>query len=427
MSLPQESRVVIIGGGVIGCSIAYHLSKRGWKDVLILERLQLTHGTTWHAAGLVGQLRSSSNLTRLMRYGAQLYGELEKETGQATGWRKVGSLRLAASQERWMEIERAATMSKGFGLEIELISPRKAQELFPLLQTNGLVGAAWIESDGYVDPTSLTNAYAAGARARGVKIIQNIRVTNVIRDGRRVTGVATDQGTIKADYVVNAAGMWGSDVARMAGTRVPVCAVEHQYLVTEKTDRIPANLPTLRDPDARFYVKPEPGALCVGGWEDATVPFGERGMPMDFGPELLPPNFDRFEQYGLDAAERAIPSRCTTPTASRSGSELPPIRRAECRVRSPASRCALRGWLTPGQMRAQKGRASLPAFDSTATGRGRLPRIRRHRLPRSSRWLELVADLHSEHPRTQRHFRLDELRRGGERTGVRIAQVLAEE
>ncbi len=304
MSLPQESRVVIIGGGVIGCSIAYHLSKRGWNDVVILERLQLTHGTTWHAAGLVGQLRSSSNLTRLMRYGAQLYGELEKETGQATGWRKVGSLRLAASQERWMEIRRAATMGKGFGLDIELISPRQAQELFPLLQTKGLVGAAWIGSDGYVDPTSLTNAYAAGARAHGVKIIQNILVTRLIREGRRVTGVVTDQGAIKADYVVNAAGMWGSDVARMAGTRVPVCAVEHQYLVTEKTDRIPANLPTLRDPDARFYVKPEPGALCVGGWEDRTVPFGEHGMPMDFGPELLQPNFDRFEQYGLDAAER---------------------------------------------------------------------------------------------------------------------------
>ncbi len=302
--LPKHARVIVIGGGVIGCSVAYHLAKRGWQDIVVLERLQLTHGTTWHAAGLVGQLRSSSNLTRLMRYGAQLYGALEQETGQATGWRQVGSLRLAASRQRWLELRRQATMARGFGLDVDLISPRQAQQLFPLMQTEGLVGAAWIGSDGYVDPTSLTNAYAAGARAGGVQIFQNIVVTSVLRNRRRVTGVVTERGLITADHVVNAAGMWGDDVARMVGTRVPVCALEHQYLVTEKTDRIPADLPTLRDPDARFYVKPEPGALCVGGWEDATVAFGERGMPMDFGPELLQPNFDRFEQYGVDAASR---------------------------------------------------------------------------------------------------------------------------
>lgn len=289
---------------MIGCSIAYHLSKRGWNDVVILERLQLTHGTTWHAAGLVGQLRSSSNLTRLMRYGARLYGSLEAETGQATGWQKVGSLRLAASPARWLELKRAATMGKGFGLDVELVTPAQARELFPLLEPDGLIGAAWIDSDGYVDPTSLTMAYAAGARSRGVKIVQNVRVTGLIRNGRRVSGVVTDHGTIDAELVVNAAGMWGNDVAQMTGTRVPVCAVEHQYLVTEKSERIPTNLPTLRDPDARYYVKPEPGALCVGGWEDGTVPFGEHGIPPDFGPELLQPNFDRFEQYGPDAARR---------------------------------------------------------------------------------------------------------------------------
>ena len=301
---PEHTRVIVIGGGVIGCSIAYHLAKRGWNDVVVLERLQLTHGTTWHAAGLVGQLRSSSNLTRLMRYGAQLYGALEQETGQATGWRQVGSLRLAASRQRWLEIRRQATMARGFGLDVDLITPQQAQQLFPLMQIKGLLGAAWIASDGYVDPTSLTNAYAAGARAGGVQIFQNIVVKSVIRNRRRVTGVVTERGLITADHVVNAAGMWGDDVARMVGIRVPVCALEHQYLVTAKTDRIPADLPTLRDPDARFYVKPEPGALCVGGWEDATVAFGERGMPIDFGPELLPGNFDRFEQYGVDAASR---------------------------------------------------------------------------------------------------------------------------
>ena len=303
-AVPSSSRAVVIGGGVIGCSIAYHLSRRGWKDVVLLERLRLTHGTTWHAAGLVGQLRGTSNLTRLMRYGAQLYGTLEQETGQATGWRRVGSLRLAASDERWLELKRAATMARGFELGIELISPREAQALFPLLDTRGLLAAAWIDSDGYVDPTSLTMAYAAGARARGVKIIEKTLVTGLLTRGRRVTGVVTDAGTIDAEVVVNASGMWGSDVASMAGTRVPVCAVEHQYLVTEKSAKVPDTLPTLRDPDARFYVKPEPGALCVGGWERRTVPFGERGMPLDFGPELLPPNFERFAEYGVDAAAR---------------------------------------------------------------------------------------------------------------------------
>ena len=304
LQLPAQTRVVIIGGGVIGCSVAYHLAKRGWKDIVVLERLQLTHGSTWHAAGLVGQLRSSSNLTRLMRYGAQLYGSLEQETGQATGWRGVGSLRLAASADRWIELRRAATMGRGFGLNVELISPRQARELFPLIETTGLIGAAWIASDGYVDPSCLTQAYAAGARALGVTILQNVSVTRLLKTGRRVTGVVTDQGTILADCVVNAAGMWGGDIAAMTGTRVPVCALEHQYLVTEKTDRIPPDLPTLRDPDARFYVKPEPGALCIGGWESRTRPFGYNGIAKNFGPELLQPDFDRFSEYGIDAAKR---------------------------------------------------------------------------------------------------------------------------
>ena len=173
----RQARIVIIGGGVIGCSIAYHLARRGVRDVVLLERLQLTHGATWHAAGLVGQLRSSSNLTRLMRYGAELYGKLEAETGQATGWHGVGSLRLASSPARWQELKRSATMAKGFGFHVELVSPREARDMFPLLDAKGVVGAAWIEGDGYVDPTSLTNAYAAGARAGGVALVQGVRVT----------------------------------------------------------------------------------------------------------------------------------------------------------------------------------------------------------------------------------------------------------
>ncbi|MBS0613280.1 MAG: GcvT family protein [Proteobacteria bacterium] len=302
--LPKAAQVVIIGGGVIGCSIAYHLSRLGWHDILLFERLRLTHGATWHAAGLVGQLRSSSNLTRLMRYSAELYGELERETGQATGWRRVGSLRLAASAERWLELKRSATMARGFGLGIELVSPQEAATLFPLLDPRGLIGAAWIDSDGYVDPTSLTMALAAGARARGVRIIEKMPVTALLCQGRRVKAVVTAAGTVQTEVVVNATGMWGSEVAALAGERLPVCAVEHQYLVTSKSARVPDGLPTLRDPDARFYVKPEPGALCVGGWESRTVPFGARGIPADFGPELLPPNLDRFAEYGTDAAAR---------------------------------------------------------------------------------------------------------------------------
>ncbi len=304
MRVPRKSRIVVIGGGAIGCSIAYHLAKRGERDVLLLERLQLTHGATWHAAGLVGQLRSSSNLTRIMRYGAELYGRLEAETGQATGWHGVGSLRLASSPARWQELKRSATMARGFGFQVDLLSSKEARDLFPLLDAKGVVGAAWIAGDGYVDPTSLTNAYAAGARSGGATLVQNVRVTGLKRVGRRVTTVVTDAGDVDAEFVINAAGMWGREVAAMVGTRIPAGAVEHQYFVTEKTERIPEGLPTLRDPDGNFYVKPEPGALAVGGWETNTRPWGARGIARDFGPELLQPDFDRFAPLAEAAAAR---------------------------------------------------------------------------------------------------------------------------
>ncbi len=302
MAIPAQARIVIIGGGVIGCSVAYHLAKRGVRDVVLLERLQLTHGATWHAAGLVGQLRSSSNLTRIMRYGAELYGNLEAETGQATGWHRSGSLRLASSSMRWQEFKRLATMAKGFGFHVELVTPREARELFPLLELGGVVGAAWIEGDGDVDPASLTLAYAAGARAGGALLLQGVRAKALRKRGRRVTTVVTDQGEIDAECVIDAAGMWGREIAAMVGTRG--CAVEHQYFVTEKTARIPAGLPSLRDPDASFYVKPETGALAVGGWESNTRPWGAKGIPSDFGPELLQPDYDRFAPLAEAACAR---------------------------------------------------------------------------------------------------------------------------
>jgi 4-methylaminobutanoate oxidase (formaldehyde-forming) len=306
MAVPQKARIVIIGGGVIGCSIAYHLAKLGESDVVLLERLQLTHGATWHAAGLVGQLRSSSNLTRLMRYSAELFAALEAETGQATGWHGVGSLRLASSPARWQELKRSATMAKGFGFHVDLVGPREARELFPLIELDNVVGAAWIAGDGYVDPTSLTNAYAAGARSGGIKLLPGVRVTAMKKRGRRVTTVITDQGEIQADYVIDAAGMWGREIAAMVGTRVPACAVEHQYFVTGKSDRIPDNLPTLRDPDGSWYLKPEPGAFAVGGWEPNTLPWGNNGIRADFGPELLESNFERFAPLA-EAASARIP------------------------------------------------------------------------------------------------------------------------
>jgi 4-methylaminobutanoate oxidase (formaldehyde-forming) len=306
MSLPSQARIVVVGGGVIGCSIAYHLAKRGERDVLLLERRQLTHGATWHAAGLVGQLRSSRNLTRMMQYSVDLYRRLEAETGLATGWHGVGSLRVAASAARWDELKRAATSAKSFGFEMHLVSPAEAKRRFPLLSLEGIVGAAWIASDGHVDPASVTQALARGARAGGVAIRENTPVTGLRRSGSRITHVETEAGAIACESVVNAAGMWGREIGAMAGVGVAVCALEHQYLVTEKIAGLPPDLPTLRDPDGSFYVKPEVGGLAIGGWEKRTPAFGRGGIPREFGPELLQGDFDRFMPIG-EAAARRLP------------------------------------------------------------------------------------------------------------------------
>ena len=304
MTLPSQARIVVIGGGAVGCSIAYHLGKLGQRDVLVLEKSGLTHGSTWHAAGLVGQLRSKRNLTRLMQYSAQLYGKLEAETGQATEWKPVGSLRLASSEERWSELKRMATTARSFDFELHTLSPKEAQEKFPLIDPAGVVGAVFVPNDGSVEPSSLTMAYAKGARASGVRIVEGVLVTGFESDGRRLTRVLTDQGAIDCEIVVNAAGIWARDVAKMAGVKVPAGAVEHQYMITEKSNSIPPGLPTLRDPDRIFYLKPEPGALAVGGWEKGTPTFGATGVPFSFGRELFQPNQDRLEAFLLPAAER---------------------------------------------------------------------------------------------------------------------------
>ena len=305
MKLPDAARIVIIGGGAIGCSIAYHLAKLGQRDVLLLEKKALTAGSTWHAAGLLGQMRSKVNLTRLMQYSAKLCATIGAEVDQDVGWRNVGSLRLASSDARWEELKRAATAAKSYGFDLELVGPNEVKDKFPLVDLKDVRGATWIASDGYVDPYSLTMAYAKGARAGGVKIVEGAMVTGFRQAGGRITHVVTDQGEIACEIVVNAAGLWARHVGEMAGIELPVTVVEHQYLVTEKSPLIPDKQPTLRDPDLNFYLKSEPGALAIGGWERGTIAVNGLGkLPMDFGQELFGQNLDRLAEIAGPAAER---------------------------------------------------------------------------------------------------------------------------
>ena len=286
---------LIIGGGIIGCSIAYHLARMGEKDIVLLEKSALTHGATWHAAGLVGQLRSSRNTTRMLQKSVALYDRIAAETGQATDRKKVGSLRLAASPERMMDAKRLATMARSFGLEMQVISPTEAFDLFPLIDTKGLQGAAFIPTDGHVDPASLCQAIAKGARMGGADIRLGVKVLDFQTDGRRITGVTTSNGTYEAENVILAAGMWSRELGAKLGLNIPACAVEHQYIVTEAIPDCPANLPSLRDPDRLVYYKPEAGGrLLIGGYEDHTQPFGDTGIPVEFERQLLPENLDRF-------------------------------------------------------------------------------------------------------------------------------------
>ena len=308
IDLPSQARIVIIGGGIIGCSIAYHLTAMGETDVVLLEQHQLTDGATWHAAGLVGQLRSSRNTTRMLEHSVELYGRLEAETGQAVDWHQVGSLRLACSPERVMELKRLTTMAKSFGLPMEIISAQRAQEMFPLMTTDGVVAAAFLPTDGYIDPASVTQAIAKGARMRNARICEHTKVTSITVQGRRASTVHTEQGDIACEMVVNAAGMWGMEIGRMAGVRVPAVAVEHQYVLTGPIpDFTPAELrqmPTMRDPDLLVYYKPDGPGLLIGGYEPDTLPFGLDAIPASFQRQLLDPNFDRFEQLATLAAQR---------------------------------------------------------------------------------------------------------------------------
>ncbi len=301
--LPDRSEIVIIGGGVVGCSIAYQLARRGKTDVTVIERRRLTEGSTWHAAGLIGQLRTSSSLTALMRLSVSTYQGLERQTGYGTGWHEAGSIRVASSDDRWHELKRLITAARSFGFEAHLISAQQAQDRFPPLSTDGVRGAVWVPTDGYADPSQLTHSFATGARALGVRFVETTAVTGVERAGRRVVGLLTTGGRIECDTAVNATGMWGAQTAALAGSDLAVSPVEHQYVVTERIGELPPDLPTFRDPDARFYAKPETGGLVVGGWEDGSrVPW--RPIPADLGPELFPPDYERFAPLAEACAAR---------------------------------------------------------------------------------------------------------------------------
>ena len=302
----EQARVVIIGGGVVGCSIAYHLTEAGWTDIVLVEKGELTGGSTFHSAGLVGQLRSSVSLTRMMMYSVELYAKLERETGQNPSWHQVGSLRLASTPERLEELRRQASWAKTFGLPLDLISAREALDLFPLMDTTGVEGAVHLPTDGHIDPASLTMALARGAKSRGAAFQTGTRVERVLAEGGRVRGVVTDLGTIRCEYVVNAAGIWASEIGRMAGVTVPVIAMAHQYLVTAALPEsgAPRDIPTMRDPDRLVYFRSEVDGLVMGGYERDPAPWGLDGIPPDFTHRLLAPDWDRFQPLLENAVER---------------------------------------------------------------------------------------------------------------------------
>ncbi len=300
----SDAQAVIIGGGVAGCSIAYHLTHMGWRDIVIVEKGALTGGATFHAAGLIGQLRGTYNLTRMILYSVDLYGRIGAETGVDPDWRQVGSLRLASSPARLEELRRQAAVARAYGLELELLEPRDALKLFPVMSDRDLVGALYIPGDGRIDPTGLTYALAQGARSRGCEICTQTRVEGITVRNGRVEAVATDRGTIRTPVVVCAAGIWAWHIGRMVGVTIPIIPVEHQYLVTVPFDGVPRDLPTMRDPDLRVYFREEVGGLVAGGYEHDTVPWALDGIPPDFTHRLLSPNWDRFEPLARNAALR---------------------------------------------------------------------------------------------------------------------------
>lgn len=307
--LPTKARVVIIGGGVIGCSVAYHLTKLGWQDVVLLERKQLTSGTTWHAAGLIAQLRATANMTKLAKYSQELYGNLEAETGVATGFKRCGSITAALTEERKEEIFRQAAMARAFGVEVEEISPAEVKAKYEHLNIDDVTAGVFLPLDGQGDPANIALALAKGARQRGALVKERTKVTGIARDGRRVTGVdwvsddGQKQGHIACDMIVNCAGMWGHQVGRMAGVNVPLHACEHFYIVTEAIPNL-TQMPVLRVPDECAYYKEDAGKMLLGAFEPNAKPWAMSGIPDSFEFDQLPEDFDHFEPILEQAINR---------------------------------------------------------------------------------------------------------------------------
>ncbi len=301
---PTQARVVVIGGGVGGCSIAYHLTQMGWRDVVVLERSELTSGSTFHSAGLVGQLRTDVNLTKMIRYSVDLYRRLKDETGYDPNWREVGSLRLASSPERLEELKRQVALARSFGLPLELISTQEAQKLFPVMNPDGVLGAVYMPTDGSVDPSGVTMALATGAKQRGARFLTTTRVKSIATKAGRVQSVITDQGVIETEIVVNAGGQWAGEIAAMVGLYLPVIPMAHLYLITRPIPGLPKNLPNVRDPDNLVYWREEVGGLIAGGYERHPAPWALDGIPQDFNNRLLPPDWERFDELMQNLIKR---------------------------------------------------------------------------------------------------------------------------
>jgi sarcosine dehydrogenase len=305
--LPSQARAVVIGGGIVGCSTAYHLAKLGWADTLVIERYKLTSGSTHHAAGLVGQLRSSANITQLLAQSVALYRSLEAETGLVSGWKMNGGLRLACNQARWIELKRQATSAHSFGLEMHLLSAREAQQLWPPMQIDDVVGAAFLPTDGQVNPSDITQSLARGARLRGVRIYEDTDVLGFEFERGHLSAVLTSRGRIACEIVVNCAGQWARHVGALAGVNVPLVSVQHQYLITAAIAGVTAGLPTLRDPDRLTYFKEDVGGLVMGGYEPNPRPWAVDGLPDNFNFQLLPPDWEHFQPM-LEQALARVPA-----------------------------------------------------------------------------------------------------------------------
>jgi sarcosine dehydrogenase len=304
MTLPAHAQIVVIGGGIIGCSTAYHLARDHKADVILIEQGKVTSGTTWHAAGLVGQLRSSASITKVLKYSVDLYKGLAAETGLDTGWKMTGCLRLAMTPDRWTEFKRLATTARSFGMEMELIGPAEVKRMWPLMETSDLIGASWLPTDGQASPSDITQSLAKGARMHGAKIHEGIRVTGFRMDGRRITHVETDQGVVACDKVVNCGGMWARQIGAMAGVAVPLHPVKHQYIVTEKIPGLSPDAATLRDPDRRTYFKEEVGGLVMGGYEPNPQGWVTGDIPENWEFRLFDDDYDHFGQHLVEAIAR---------------------------------------------------------------------------------------------------------------------------